>query len=508
MRLFSVLSTSIVLLACSDGRESEVIRDDSEVQRQISRVETSLPSVVKDGRTITLPLHEWMHALGVPGVSVAVIDDYKIVWAKGYGIIEAGATSAPVSAETPFQAASISKPVTALAVLHHVEQGTFDLDTDINQYLRSWKLPEFGSAGAEKVTLRHLLAHTAGITPGGFAGYKRDALVPTVAEILEGKSPASNGPARVVSMPGSTVSYSGLGYTIVELALTDRLGKPFEKIIQELIFDPVGMHDSTFEQVLPEALEARAARGHRLTGEVMLRGWYVNPELAAAGLWTTPSDLARLVSEVARSKSGSSNRILSREMTRRMLTQHREEMGLGFVIRPGSENGFFAHSGGNQGYRCHFEMIADTGQGIVVMTNSDAGGLITGLLVKSVAGAYAWPSDEQRPVSATLTDAIFAQLDRLKAPRRKIEVDDRILARYAGRYELVPGLVLEVTQVAGHLEVRLGDQPRFPVYPESESKFFYEVVDAQITFVRNAAGQTVSLVLHQGGRDQEAKRME
>ncbi len=508
MRLFFVLSTSIVLLACSAGPESAANRDDSEVQRQIRRVETGLPSVVKDGRTIRFSLQEWMQALGVPGVSVAVIDDYKIVWAKGYGVIEAGARDAPVTAKTLFQAASISKPVAALAVLHHVEQGTLTLDADINEYLQSWKLPEVGSPGAEKVTLRHLLAHTAGITPGGFAGYERDASMPTITQILEGESPASNRAARVVSIPGSTVSYSGLGYTIVELALMDRLGKPFDKIIRGSVFDPVGMHDSTFEQVLPDTLAARAARGHRLTGEAITRGWYVHPELAAAGLWTTSSDLARLAIEVAKSKSGSSSRILSSEMTRQMLTQHRDEMGLGFVIRPGGEHGYFAHSGGNQGYRSHLEMFADTGQGIVVMTNSDAGQLLTALLVRSVAQAYDWPSYQQRPVSATLTDAIFAQLDRSKSARRKIDVDDRILARYAGRYELAPGLVFEVTQVAGHLEVRLGDQPRFHVYPESESKFFYEVVDAQITFVQNAAGETVSLVLHQGGRDQEAKRIE
>lgn len=508
MRFSVALLTSIALWACSTVPAPEASRDEREAERRIERVETGLPSVEKDGRTVGHPLQEWMRALGVPGLSLAVIDRYEIAWAKGYGVLEAGAGEAPVTEKTLFQAASIAKPVAALAVLHHVERGSLDLDADVNEYLRSWKLPGVGAVGGERVTLRHLLAHTAGITPGGFVGYEREAAIPTITQILEGEAPASNRPARVLSAPGSAVSYSGLGYTIVQLALEDRLGKPFEKIIEESVFDPVGMRDSTFELVLPDGLAARAARGHWLTGTVLPGGWYVYPESAAAGLWTTASDLARLAIEVANSRQGSSSRILSSEMTRQMLTQHRDRMGLGFVIRPGDERGYFAHSGGNLGFRCHFEMLADTGQGVVVMTNSDVGHLVTQLVLTSVARAYDWPSDRQQPVSAALTDALFAQLDRSKSARKRIEVDDRILARHVGRYELAPGLVFEVTRGAGHLEVRLGEQPRFQVYPESESKFFYEAVDAQITFVQNAAGETVSLVLHQGGREQEAKKIE
>ena len=508
MRSLLTLTTSIACLVCSIAFASQVAPVDDAIQQQIRRVETGLPPVEKDGRTIDLALEEWMEALRIPGLSMAVIDNYQIVWAKGYGTIEAGVTDAPVNPETVFQAASISKPITALAVLHHVQRGTFDLDTDINEYLRSWKLPGVDSPGAEKVTLRHLLAHTAGITPGGFAGYERGVSVPSITQILNGEAPATNAAARATSSPDSTVSYSGLGYTIIELALTDRLARPFEGIVKEAVFDPVGMHHSTFDQPLPDALAARAARGHRSTGRVIERGWYVYPELAAAGLWTTPSDLALLAIEVAMSRSGKSSRLLSTAMTRQMLAQHKDEMGLGFVIRPGDEHGYFAHSGGNQGYRCHLVMFSDSGKGVVVMTNSDAGQPLAALLVRSVARSYDWPSYQARPVSAGLTDDIFAQLDQSKSARNKIEVDERILARHVGRYELAPGLVFEVTFTSGHLEVQLGDQPRFPVYAESESKFFFEIVDAQITFIKNPAGETVSLVLHQGGRDQEAKRIE
>lgn len=508
MRSFIGLMASTVLLACSAHTARDSTPKNRDGERLTQRVESALPAVSKDDRTIELSLQGWMEVLRVPGVSVAVIDDYRIVWAKGYGIMTAGASDAPVTTRTLFQAGSVSKPIAALAVLGHVERGRFDLDADINSYLRSWKLPEADLPDAGRVTLRDLLAHTAGITAGGFAGYDRDSALPSIPQILEATPPASNSAARRASAPGSTVSYSGLGYTIVQLALTDHLGESFEDIITTSVFGPVGMRDSTFQPVLPAALAARAARGHRLRGEPIPGGWYVHPESAAAGLWTTASDLALLWIEVAKSKTGRSDRVLSRETTREMLAQHRDQMGLGFVIRPGNAHGRFAHFGGNQGFRSHAEMFAHTGQGIVVMTNSDAGQLLTALLVRRVAQVYGWPPEDQRPISAELTEAIFAQVDLAASTRTRVELDDRVLNRYVGRYELAPGLEFEVTQAGGHLEVRLGDQPRFPVYAESESKFYFEVVDAQITFVLDEQERAVALVLHQGGRDQEAKRIE
>lgn len=503
MRLLLLIAVSTAFVASSIS--STAAYGEESTNRQIERVETSLPAVLKDNQTLDLSLKIWMEALGIPGVSVAVIDDYRIAWASGFGVMEAGEVDRPISEETIFQAASIAKPVAALAVLHHVEQGTFQLDTDINSYLKSWQLPASSHLDAD-VTLRQLLAHTGGVTPGGFAGYERGTEIPNTVQILAGQSPATNSAAQVVSSPGSAVQYSGLGYTLVELALTDSLGKPFDDIVREAVFQPVGMQDSTFEQVLPDDLAGRAASGHRSTGSPIASGWYLSPELAAAGLWTTPTDLALLAIEIAKSKSGRSNQILSRSMTQRMLTPHKEQMGIGLVVRPENEHGYFAHSGGNQGYRAHFEMLADTGDGVVVMTNSDAGHLIAALLIRSVAQAYNWPS-QPRPVSAALTEAIFNQLDLAGTKRAKIEVGDDILAKYVGQYELAPGLEFDVTLEQGQLLVQLGDQPPFPIYPESKSKFFLEVVDAQITFTEDSSGNVVSLILHQGGRDQEALKI-
>ncbi len=482
--------------------------DTRDISKQIESVEAALPAVSKGERTLELSLQAWMDSLRVPGLSVAVIDDYKIAWAKGYGVMVAGGSGLPVDPQTLFQAGSVSKPIAALAVLRQVEAGAFDLDADINRYLRSWKMPADAEAGEAPVTVRQLLAHTAGITPDGFAGYAQGAALPTIAQILEGTLPATNRPARRTSAADSAVSYSGLGYTMLQLALTDRLGKSFESVARSSVFDRVGMRSSTFQTNLPEALAKRAASGHRASGATIEGGWYRHPESAASGLWTTPTDLALLWIEVANAARGRSKRIVSPGMARRMLAQHRDQMGLGFVVRPGEAHGRFAHSGGNQGYRAHVEMLSGTGQGVVVMTNSDAGQLLSALLIRRIAQVHEWPTDQQRPVSEALSESVLAQIDQSKAARGRVELDDDVLKRYVGRYELVPGLEFAVTHEPGQLSVRLGDQPRFPVFAESESKFFFEVVDAQVTFVANEVGHIVSLILHQGGRDQVAKRLE
>ncbi len=508
LRTMGVIATFSAILALPLEAVANPEAIDPGSRDRAGRVESGLPAVTQGNRTLQLSLLQWMDALAVPGVSIAVIDDHGIVWAKAYGVTTTGPGGSAVTPGTLFQAASISKPVVALAVMHQVERGRFDLDADINDYLKSWKLAASELQDGENVTLRRLLAHTGGITPGGFPGYARTAPVPRIVQILSGVAPATNSPARVVSKPGSEGAYSGLGYLMLQLALEDVSDKPFESILQETVLQPLGLDDSTFEQDLPAPLQARAARGHRSSGGSIEGGWLVNPELAAAGLWTTPTDLATLVIEVAKSKRGGEGRLLSSDITRQMLSRHQDEMGLGFVVGDSDPHGYFAHSGGNQGYFAHFEMLADSGKGIVIMTNSDAGQALASLVIASVAHAYDWPLLERRQVSGPRAERLFAQVDRVTNKRVKVDVDPALLARYVGKYQLAPGLLFDLTISKAQLLVRLGDQPRFPLFAESESKFFLEVVDAQITFIVDAAGQPTGLVLHQGGRDQEAPKIE
>lgn len=481
---------------------------DPDSEQRIRRVEAGLPAVTQNERSLQLSLSQWMQALAVPGLSIAVIDDFRIVWTKGYGVTTPGPHGASITPGTIFQAASIAKPVTALAVLRQIEQGRMDLDADINVYLKSWTLPQSDLQAGESVTLRRLLAHAGGITPGGFAGYDQTAPTPDITDVLDGVRPASNAPARVLTKPGTEVAYSGLGYTLLQVALEDRMQQPFEAILQETVLQPLGLRDSTFEQHLPEALRARAAPGHLGIGAAVEGGWRLHPELAAAGLWTTPKDLASLIIDVAKSRRGDKGRLLSSDLTRQMLSPQRDGMGLGLVVREDGAHGHFAHSGGNTGYFAHFEMLADTGQGIVIMSNSDAGQALASLLIASVANEYDWPLPDRRQVVGVRAERLFAQYDRVANQRVKIDVDPTVLARYAGRYQLTSELVFDITIVDGQLRVRLGDQPQFPLFAESPSKFFLEVVDAQITFTVDASGSPTGLVLHQGGKDQQAARIE
>jgi CubicO group peptidase (beta-lactamase class C family) len=476
---------------------------------RIAAVESSLPAVSSDDSTIQLSLTEWMDTLGVPGVSIAVVDDYRIVWAKGYGTSSAGESGAPVTPNTLFQAASIAKPVTALALLHHVEHGAFDLDADIRSIIRSWSLPDGGPDSGRRITLRHLLSHTAGIRAGGFMGYERGTPIPSTLQILNGADPALNTAAVVESRPGERVAYSGLGYTMIELAMVERLGLPFDRIVEDAVFRPLRMRSSTFAQELPEHLERRVARGHFAAGNVLPGGWNVHPELAAAGLWTTPTELATLAIETADSWRGRSERVLTTETTRRMLSPHREQMGLGFVVRSGDSLGFFSHSGGNQGYRAHVEMIAGVGKGVVVMTNSDVGHPLTSLITLAVAQHYGWPDTAQRRLSRAHVQLLTEQIAGVGAVRTRVPIDDTLLARYAGRYELAPGLhfVIAADTARSRLIVRLGEQSRVHAYPSSNKEFFFEAVDAQISFVADGVRRISALRLHQGGRTQEARRL-
>lgn len=505
VRLASITFFACLAFPLLAKADSGIVTGDSD--DRTARVETGLPAVTQGSRTFKLSLTQWMEALAVPGLSIAVIDGHRIVWAKAYGVTTPGPQGSPVTPETIFQAASIAKPVTALAVLHQVEQGAFDLDADINDYLESWKLPGSGSQGEEAVTVRRLLAHTGGITPGGFQGYARTASLPGIAQVLDGVAPAINSPARIVSKPGSEVAYSGLGYSLLQLALEDRLKQPFESILQDTVLRPLELDNSSFNQVLSEVDMGRAARGHLGIGVGVDGGWLVFPELAAAGLWTTPSDLAKLAIDVAKSSRDGSGHLLSRDVARQMLSPQRDEMGLGFVVRDGDSHGYFAHSGGNPGYFAHVEMLADSGQGIVIMANADAGQALASLIIASVAIEYDWPLPDRQQVSPGRVERLFAQFDRVANKRVKVNVDPVILARYVGKYELTPGLLFDITLVDGQLQIQLGDQPQFPLFAESDARFFLEAVDAQITFVVDAAGQPTALILHQGGRDQQAARI-
>jgi CubicO group peptidase (beta-lactamase class C family) len=339
----------------------------------------------------TLGVPELLAQFSVPAVSVAVIRDFRIEWARAWGVKDVR-TGEAATVDTLFQAASISKPVAAMASLRAIQDGRFALDQDINTILKSWKLPARRASSGEIVTPRMLMSHTSGTDDGfGFPGYVPDAPRPSIVQILDGEPPSNRGAVRLGRPPLTGFKYSGGAVTIQELALTDVLGKPFPVLMREMVLGPIGMADSTYEQPLPANRHAQAAHAHNQTGQPGNAPWRVHPEHAAAGLWTTPTDLAKFAIEVQQALAGRSTKVLSRSMAQEMVTPVGVgPFAVGFTIAKVGEGWYFSHGGSNVGFRCDLIAHRSKGYGAVIMTNGDNGGRLIAALRDKISLASAW----------------------------------------------------------------------------------------------------------------------
>ena len=398
---------------------------------KVEQVAVELPGL-KGQPPTTMSLAELMKAFNVPGLSIAVIENFRIVDAKAYGVIAPGSTT-PVTTKTLFQAGSISKPVAATAALYLVERGQLSLDEDVNQKLKSWKVPENEFTKSEKVTLRRLMSHTAGTTIHGFPGYDVVALKPSVVQVLNGERPANTEPVRVDTVPGTKSRYSGGGVTIEQLLMTDVTGKSFPDLMRETVLDRIGMSDSSYEQPLPANRAASTAGGAYGDGKPVHGKWHVYPEMAAAGLWTTPTDLAKFAIEIALSKQGKANHVLSQKMTQEMLTPVMDDVALG-VFLDKDNPGQFGHNGADEGFQALLTMNADTGNGVALMADSDNGISVMNEVLNRVAKEYGWKYKTQEDPGSQLflianlrgTAAALAQYDSLKA-QDKSKVNEGML---------------------------------------------------------------------------------
>lgn len=343
---------------------------------------------------LRVTLAQMMHVFREPGFSVAVVERDTIAWAKGFGVTMPGGR-VPVDAHTLFQAASISKPVTAAGALWLVERGKLSLDADVNTELASWRLPADSFTATQKVTLRRLLSHNAGINVPGFDGYVKGRPLPTPEQTLDGAAPATNRPIRVTAVPGTVCNYSGGGYVIVAQLIRDASGQSFEQFMRDNVLLPAGMTESTFEQQLPAALAARAATGATRDGKPLPGGWRLLPELAPDGLWTTPTDLARFAIEIARSARDSANRVLSQASVREMLTiqcfdDPTDGTGLGFALGYQGRPAIFFHNGSNAGFQSVLMMDPGARWGYAAMGNSDNFGAVNRAVFNSLSVANGW----------------------------------------------------------------------------------------------------------------------
>ncbi len=409
-------STELVLalvLMVAIGVGPAVAETSADHQDHIRAVEGSLlPLAVEKGQKGRgVALVERMKQLGIPGLSVAVIDGGEIVWSKGYGVTDLE-SRAPIDPKTLFLAGSISKPVAATGALVLVDRGELELDADINGYLKSWKVPSSEVAAGKPVTLRGLLTHTAGLTVHGFPGYSRTVERPTVPQILDGEKPANTPAVRVDLEPGTKWRYSGGGYTVMQLAVAETAGTSFEGFLAEAVLEPFEMSDSTFENPLPQELVARAASGH-YPGQRRVKGdWHVYPEMAAAGLWTTATDLARFAIGLQQGYAGEPGGVLEQKTVDAMFTKHLGDWGLGPSLSGDGDSRLFGHGGRDEGFDAQLLAAVEGGYGVALMINANDNNGFLQEVVASVARVYEWPdyeASEQREY-ATLSEQTMKEI--------------------------------------------------------------------------------------------------
>jgi CubicO group peptidase (beta-lactamase class C family) len=456
----------------------------TDIGQRIERIQDGLlPPVLFEGSKPT-PLAARMQELHVPGVSIAVIHDGKLEWARGFGVMSLGGP--PVTDETLFQAASISKPVTTLAVLRLVQAGKLDLDADVNQYLKSWKVPDNEFTAQNKVTLRELLTHSGGVTVHGFRGYAVGEPLPSLIQILNGEPPANNWPIRVDAIPGETWRYSGGGFVIVQQVVDDVTGVAFPKLMHDQVLDPLGMKHSTYQQPLPAKLLAHAATPYRENGNPLPGGApFVYPELGPAGLWTTPSDLARFAIAIQAAATRRS-RLIWAASVHDLLVAHIDEQALGLGVGGKTERKYFTHGGANFGYRCML-VAYQGGDGAVVMTNSDNGDALIREILRTIAHEYGWPD--------------FAPPLRTIAP-----IDPKSFDPYVGSYRFPSGAIATFWRDGDHIRSRLWGQRTLEIFPSSDHEYFPKVVDARWIFSGGPAEADAAATLYQNDREQILKR--
>jgi CubicO group peptidase (beta-lactamase class C family) len=411
LRLLIVLLAVSCLLSVNSPLKAQTKQDvNPQVEQRIRNIENGLADFMLGPQEDSaeppkkVTLSERMAALKVPGVSMAVINDNKIEWAKGYGVIKAGVDT-PVTVDSLFEAASTTKLLTTVIVLRLLEQGRLSLEEDVNRQLKSWKIPENTFTQQRKVTLRLLLTHKSGLNrPEGGIGYE-DGSVPTLVQVLRGQAPAQNPPAVVTSVPGSKWQYSNFDFLVIQLLLEEVLRKPFAQIAHEVVLEPLGMTSSTLVHPLKAEWKRRAAAPHDDEGKGHERAMHPTA-LAQGGLLTTPSDLARFTVELMRAYQGQPDRILSQESMRLMLAQEAaldpalfagmiSGQGLGVFTLGDKENIKFLHPGFNiPGATCMLIASPVSGKGAVVMTNGAKGELLMLELTLAIQKEYDWPTPE------------------------------------------------------------------------------------------------------------------
>ena len=427
-------------------------QENDQLLKEINAIENGLITniQIKGEPVQKFNILERMKLYMVPGVSIAVVENGKLKWAKGYGVANTK-TGTKVDANTLFQAGSISKPLAALAALKLAENGKVALDADVNQYLKNWQIPENKFTETEKVTLQRLLTHTAGTTVHGFPGYQQTATFPEIIDVLNGKGNTAK--IEVDTIPGSIWRYSGGGYTVMEKVVEDVSGLPLEAYMEKNILHPMGMKNSTYEQPVSKAFQNNISAAYNRFGNLIPGLWNNYPEQAAAGLWTTPSDLALYCIEIQNIINGKKNGVLSKETVEKMLTKHKGNWGLGPSLRKEGDSLLFGHGGKNAGFTNDMKASAYKGNAIIVMTNADNGGKLIAEVRNAISTYYNWSISKPRTIEI-------------------IKLSDSDLKQYTGKYQLKEqNLTIEVQLKENRLVLNNTPIGNLNLQPMTKTKF-------------------------------------
>lgn len=453
-----------------------------EIQEKVRKVENSLSPNIIYGDTIAIlrNIEERMKETGTKGLSIAVIKNYRVEWAKGYGWADEAAQK-KVNTSTRFQAASISKSLNSLGILKLVEQGKLDPEADINNYLKNWKFPYDSLSKNKKINLYHLLSHTAGLDIHGFPGYERGDSLPTIQQILNGEKPANTKAVRSLFEPGKKFEYSGGGTTITQLLLTSITGKNYADYMQTEVLKPLGMDNSSYQQ--PPLDIANLATGYYQNGKAVKGKYHVYPEQAAAGLWTTPSDLAKYIIECQLAYEGRSHKVLSQAMMKKRFTPRMDStFALGVFIENKGGTKFFNHNGGNEAFLCTSFGSFEGGKGVVIMINGENFEIITEVL-NSVAQVYGW-KDFYKP-----------QFKKLFT----VPVDT--LQKYVGSYQLMKD-TFSIKLCGNNLCLQQNGEPidgYKMMFADYDTFSIKEEPNAEFKILRSKEGIIDALQLKQGG---------
>ena len=476
--IFSLILITLLLPACA---QKPISNDD-----KITQVENNLVGAIQAPGDHPASIKDRMLYFHIHGLSIAVIQNYHILWAKGYGWADMN-QKIPVTPQTLFQAASISKSLNGVGLLKLAQEKKLDLYADINTYLTGWKFPYDSLSKGKKISVANLLSHTGGLTVHGFPGYESGNDRPTVEQILDGKTPSNSPAVRSMYEPGLQSEYSGGGITISQLILTNITHQPYDEYMKKEVLQPLGMSSSTYAQPPTDIKPNLLATAYDRNGEEITGKYHIYPEQAAAGLWTNPTDLAKYIIETQLAYEGRSAKVLDQQTTKLRLTPYLNyNAALGVFIDKSDSAVYFQHGGANEGFRCQYYGSLADGNGVVVMVNSDNGNIMAEI-INSVAKVYD-----------------FKGLYRSKTT---VAVADSLLEKYTGQYALTPTFVMTISKEGDQLFSQATNQPKFKIYAETPTKFTPSEFPATIEFIKDINGKISSIILYQNGQQHEAKRI-